>query len=74
MDITDGLRPVAIDHGSIFNTHSFEQNITELTINETIISSSIVKSLFQIRDINHKFINETKEYIIDSIYFILIRL
>lgn len=62
LDVGNGYRPIPIDHGAIFNFHSFNQPITELTSNETIISSNIVKSLFAIRDFNEPLIDDLRNY------------
>lgn len=62
LDVGDGYRPIPIDHGAIFNTHSFNLQITELTSNETIISSNIVKSLFSRKDFEGSLIDDLRNY------------
>lgn len=62
LDVGNGYRPIPIDHGAIFNFHSFNQPIHELTYNETIISSNIVRSLFGARDFNDYLIDDLRNY------------
>ena len=67
VDIINNRNFIPIDHEAIFNTRIFNNQLSLLTYNESLLSSQLVKSLFNKKDFDKKFCSDLKETFFENV-------